>query len=354
MFLEPEDSIEDIETAVHEEVCAAWSESEIGNITWRMIKHATLADPTLQQLKKLLLSDSSSSDVRMLPDNVKPFSRHWNHLWIQDEVVLLHNRTVIPSALQNRVIDCLHSAHQGVSQMNARAELSVYWPGLINDLEKKRDTCKICHQIAPSNPKLPPFQQPDAEYPFQLICADYMTVQGVPYLVTVDRLTGWPDVRRARGSESGGPGLVKMLRDIFTTFGISEELTTDGGPEFMSHEVQKFLQLYGVRHRVSSVGNPHANQRAEVGVKSMKRLLQSNIGPSGSLDNDAFARAILQYRNTPLQSTGVSPAIALIGQPLKAFLPLNRANYLPRPQWMKKLSERETKIDRSRARESNK
>ena len=45
-----------------------------------------------------------------------------------------------------------------------------------------------------------------------------MTVQGIPYLVTVDRLTGWPDVRRARGNDSGGLGLVKMLRDIFTTF----------------------------------------------------------------------------------------------------------------------------------------
>ena len=122
-----------------------------------MIKHATLADPTLQQVKKLLLSEDSSSDVRMLPDDVKPFSRHWNHLWIQDEVVLLHNRTVIPNALQNRVLDCLHSAHQGVCQMNARAELSVYWPGLINDLERKRDSCKVCHQIAPSNPKLPRF-----------------------------------------------------------------------------------------------------------------------------------------------------------------------------------------------------
>ena len=86
----------------------------------------------------------------------------------------------------------------------------------------------------------------------------------------------------------------------------------------------------------------------------MKRLLQSNTGPSGSLDNDAFAQAILQYRNTPLQSTGVSPAIALVGHPLRDFLPLNRANYLPSPQWMKKLSERETKIEQSRVREFNK
>ena len=68
-----------------------------------------------------------------------------------------------------------------------------------------------------------------------------------------------------------------MLRDMFTTFGISEELTSDGGPEYTSHEVQKFLAKYGVIHRKSSVGNPHANQRAEVGVKTIKRLLKEFI-----------------------------------------------------------------------------
>ena len=91
-------------------------------------------------------------------------------------------------------------------------------------------------------------------------------------MVTVDRLTGWPDVRRAKYSESGGAGLVKILRNLFITFGIPEELASDGGPEFVSGEVQKFLGRYGIRHRLSSVGNPHSNQRAEVGIKSMKRL----------------------------------------------------------------------------------
>ena len=61
-----------------------------------------------------------------------------------------------------------------------------------------------------------------------------------------------------------GAYFINMLRDLFTTFGISEELTSDGGPEYTSNEVQKFLARYGVQHRKSSVGNPHANQRAEV------------------------------------------------------------------------------------------
>ena len=41
-----------------------------------------------------------------------------------------------------------------------------------------------------------------------------------------------------------------------------------------------------------SVGFPHSNCRAEVGVKTVKRLITGNTGPSGSLDVDKFAMAM--------------------------------------------------------------
>ena len=145
-----------------------------------------------------------------------------------------------------------------------------------------------------------------------------------------------------------------MLRDLFTTFGIPEEITADGGPEFTSGEVFKFLKQYGVKHRLSSVGNPHANQRAEVGVKSMKRLLRGNVNSAGSLDADEFAKAILQYRNTPMQSTGLSPAIALFGHPIRDFIPITKANYFPSIQWEKKLQDREGKAVKASDREREK
>ena len=92
------------------------------------------------------------------------------------------------------------------SQMLARAELAVFWPGIYSDIEATRANCHICRVNAPSNPKLPPHEQPDLDFPFQQICADYMTLNGIPYLVTVDRLTGWPYVRRSRHNDAGANG----------------------------------------------------------------------------------------------------------------------------------------------------
>ena len=356
-FLEGEEEvinmIEDIEVGIHGDVVSAWEESGLQKVTWQMIKQATENDEVLSKVRDAI-ENGHMGDVRSADPEIKPFLRYSDRLYVQDGVVLMGNRIAVPDRLQNRVLECLHSAHQGVTQMYARAELAVFWPNLHSDLEQIRADCATCRMNAPSNPKLPPHEPPQLDYPFQQICLDYMKLNGVPYLVTVDRLTGWPDVRRSRYDDAGAKGLITMLREIFTTYGIAEEVTSDGCSEIMSHEVQKFLKSYGVSHRVSSVGNPHANQRAEVGVKSMKRLLRGNVGPNGTLNNDEFARAILQYRNTPLQSTGLSPALALFGRPLRDFIPISSKTYMPSPQWSRKLSEREEKMRQSQEREKAK
>ena len=89
--------------------------------------------------------------------------------------------------------------------------------------------------------------------------------------------------------------------------------TLDGGPQFTSREVEMFFRSWGVKHRVSSAYVPHGNMRAEVGVKSMKRLIRNNLGPGGSLDTDRFSQAIMEYRNTPDRDMGCSPAQVVFG-----------------------------------------
>ncbi|XP_033756282.1 uncharacterized protein LOC117339027 [Pecten maximus] len=180
--------------------------------------------------------------------------------------------------------------------MTARAEGSVFWPGITRAINNTRLDYYHCNRIAPSNPDAPPYPLTSPDYPFQCICADYFTHRGVNYLVIVDRYSNWPIVERA---SRGASGLLTCLRRTFATYGIPDELASDGGPEFTATVTRQLLQDCGVYHRLSSVAFPHRNYHAEVGVKTVKRLIADSSSPNGDLDTDMFQRAIIQYRNTP-------------------------------------------------------
>merc|ERR1712059_61011 len=107
-----------------------------------------------------------------------------------------------------------------------------------------------------------------------------------------------------------------------------------GGSTYLSNRTQQFLKTWGIRHRVSSAYTPHGNLRAEMGVKSMKRMLQGNLSPNGELDTDAFSRALLNYRNTPDRDTGHSPAQVVFGRVLLDMLPIVKGGYKPHREWL--------------------
>ena len=82
--------------------------------------------------------------------------------------------------------------------------------------------------------------------------------------------------------EASSKGLIKVFGDIFITFGVPQEVTMDGGPQFISNDLVSFLDKWGVKHRKSAPYNPHANLRAETAVKSAKRILTSKKKSDGS------------------------------------------------------------------------
>ena len=243
--------------------------------------------------------------------------------------------------MRGEVLDVLHSAHQGVTGMLERAQSSVWWPGITPQIQERRNKCKNCNEHAPSQPRAPPTPLENPEYPFQQIVADYFQEKGSNYLVIADRFSGWPTLLFCGNSTASRTVLIDTLRSYFSTYGIPEELATDGGSTFTAYETKKFLSDYGVRHRLSSVAFPHSNQRAELAVKSMKRLLRENVGIDGKLNTDSFQRAVMQYRNTPDRDTGRSPSQVIFGRELRDFIPAPMIRYKQHPRWLLLQEDRE-------------
>ena len=225
--------------------------------------------------------------------------------------------------------------------MTSSAESSVFWPDITPAIANLRARCRSCNERAPSQPHGPPLAAQEPVYPFQCMCADYFKYKGCNYMVVVDRYSGWPIVQQSR---DGSSGLVKRLREIFVTYGIADELSSDGGPEFTSEETQQLLSNWGVHHRLSSVALAHSNGRAELGVKTCKRMFMDNTGPNGEINLDKFQRGMLQYRNTLDRDTGFSPAQMIFGRPIKDFIPILPGSYRPHNTWIETSRAREEAV----------
>ena len=339
-------------------------EEHIRAVTWDIVKQETQSDSQMQLLITLINSTFPEDKSEMSPELIS----YWpvrNSLYIVDGVILMKDQVLIPSTLRNgillassnedkvrivipsnlrrEIIRTLHSAHQGVTGMNERARASVYWPGITKDIQSARESCHKCNNIMPSQPRMPPIEPWIPTTPFEAIACDFFKLIGHYYFVAADRLSGWFEVQKVSvgTSEAGAEGLCKALRRLMVTFGVPVEVSSDGGPEFVATETADFFKRWGIRHRLSSVCLPSSNGRAELAVKTAKRLLMGNISSNGKLDTDSLARALLTYRNTPDPSCKLSPAQILLGRPLRDALPcINKDlmvfnNECIHPEWRK-------------------
>ena len=298
---------------------------KLTSITWDQLVIETTKDNNLVVLIEAI--QNGFPDVYRTNASTSPYWQYRQNLHITDGVIIYNDRVVVPPTLRRVVLDTLHSAHQGVSTMSLRARLIVFWPGMTNDIEQHRRSCMVCVKNAPSQPPVPTSPASPPATPFEQTFADFFECFGQHYLVIGDRLSGWSDVFQSpKGTpQAGSEGLITCLRNFFSRFGVPDELASDGGPEFIASSTQDFLKRWGVGHRVSSAYHPQSNGRAEVAVKSAKRLLRSNTGSSGTLDTDRFLRAIMQLRNTPDPDCNLSPAQILFGHPIRdAFAFINR------------------------------
>ena len=305
---------------------SALAQSGITMLSWGRLEAACQSSPAYRLLLDTI-SNGTPEDIADWDDQIREYHRHRHILIVTGHVVLLYDRPVIPMSLRQEVLEHLHSGHAGITTMFERAKNTLYWPGHKNDITRHRQGCRTCDTIAPSNPAQPPSYPEQPLYPFHSICADFFTISSRNYLAICDRYSGWLSVLILARDDSAH--IIKALREYCCTFGIPVILSTDGASVFTSSQVQHFCQRWGITHRISSAYHAHSNKRSEVGVKSAKRLVRDNIHANGSLENDAFARAMLTHRNNPCPATGLSPAQILFGRVLSDFLPIEPEKFSP-------------------------
>ena len=105
-------------------------------------------DSVLSQVYKYIISDW----LRTIDPALVPFKTKQDELSTQQGCVLWGTRVIVPSSLQEKVLQELNDTHTGISQMKSLARSYVWRPNLDSQIENIVSSCSTC----PSMRSYPP------------------------------------------------------------------------------------------------------------------------------------------------------------------------------------------------------
>ncbi|XP_028406774.1 uncharacterized protein K02A2.6-like [Dendronephthya gigantea] len=143
------------------------------------------------------------------------------------------------------------------------------------------------------------------------------------FVLLVDHWSGFFEVQEL--TRTTADKVIVACKVQFARHGIPDTVITDNGPQFSAAEFSTFANDWQFKHVTSSPRYPQSNGRAENAVKTCKMLLTK----AKAAGQDPLL-AILDWRNTPTEGLGTSPAQRLMGRRTRTLLPTHK-NLLKQP-----------------------
>ena len=133
-------------------------------------------------------------------------------------------------------------------------------------------------------------------------------------------------------------GVIVVLKSQFARYRVSSVVVSDNGPRYNSAEFRRFSEDWGFEHVTTSPAYPQSNGQSERTVETVKAMLEKV--------DDPF-KALLSYRNTPLEEVNLSPSQMLMGRRLRTLIPVTEDMLKPQlydpEEVLPKLKERQRK-----------
>ncbi|XP_063233061.1 uncharacterized protein K02A2.6-like [Bacillus rossius redtenbacheri] len=297
---------------------------QASNKTLGNLQSETLKDETLIQLKAVILKGWPNTSKK-LPSCVKEYYSFKEDLTIQDDLIYKGTQIVIPTSMRGALLDKIHYTHLGIQKCKLRARECVFWPGMSRDIENRVGNCTTCRAAQHANTKEPQIDKEIPGRPWQIVAIDIFHFQGKDYLLLVDTYSKYPEFSHLPNLSS--TQVIAHCKAVMARHGIPEILYSDNGPQFSSREFKDFSMRWDFKHKTSSPMYPQSNGLAERHIQTIKHMLKKSVA-----DRKDIMLALLEYRNTPIDTTMPSPAQLLFSRRLRGLLPSTADRFIPQIQ----------------------
>ena len=289
-----------------------------------VIRQHTTQDATLQAVMKAL--HSGNWYLYRNEPNVDKQIFERCHLLRQElsaspdyDLLLSDTRIVIPSSLQQNVVDLAHMGHQGIVKTKALWREKVWFYNIDSLVEDAVKNCLTCQIATPTFSQEPLRMSPLPRAPWAELNMDFGQICPNQFLfVVIDEYSRFPFVEIVNSTSAHA--VIPKLDSILTLRGIPEVIKSDNGPPFNGENFRQYAMSVGFKHRKITPLWPKANSEVERFMRTVKKVVRAGIAQNLNWRQE-LRNFLLVYRTTPHSTTKVAPATLLFGTPIRSKLP---------------------------------
>lgn len=228
----------------------------------------------------------------------------------------------IPRPLTSSLVEVAHTSspalHGGSHKTLHRLRQYYYWPNMTVDVNNFVSQCELCKCIKPMNKtNIPEMGKTfTVQRPFQHLYIDFLgpyprsSLGNTSIFVVLDQLTKFPFIKPIRNATS--KTAITILKDLYSTFSVPQEIFSDNGTQFTSHIFQDFHSSLGVKHLKTPIYTPQANASERVNRSILSGIKATIDGNQSSWDH-AIPNIQTSLRSAVHSTIGVSPFYAMFG-----------------------------------------
>ncbi|XP_014663228.1 PREDICTED: uncharacterized protein K02A2.6-like [Priapulus caudatus] len=260
---------------------------------------------------------------------LKPHHVRRHELSVEQGCILWGNGVIIPGLLRDRLLKDLHWEHPGISTIKAIARSYVWWPSLDREIECTVKEYSTCQAVRNTPPVALLYQWRWPVRPWSRIHLDFFFKEGKTLLIVYDAYSKWIEV--CPMSSTDAEHTIDELRVVIAAYGLSEEVVSDNGPQYISETFKDFLRRNGIKQTLVPPYHPQSNGAAENSVKMVKRVLEKHM-LEGKVKRLSVKHRLanflcfLRYRSTPHSTTGRTPAELFLKRQMRTRLSLVKPN----------------------------
>ena len=296
------------------------------------------ADPNLAHLRQKALENQNTNEM--------------SYFYIQDDMLMHHlsdrktnlsaNRIVVPTALRLQVMRLAHdipaAGHLGIRKTINRLQPHFHWPRMLKDVTHFCKSCDFCQKEGKGR-KIPPaplISVPLMSEPWSRIAIDIVgplpvcPKTGNRFILTcMDLATHYPEAVPLKNHTA--EEVANALAQIFSHFGLPEEILSDQGTEFMSELMQHFLFQFGIKQIRASPYHPETNGSCERFHRTLKSMIRAMVNDFNDSWCECLPWALFAYREIPVETLGFSPFELMYGYSVRGPLSLLRSTWSQNP-----------------------